>query len=356
MGEVLGLGVTHFPPLGWPDDQMDRALQFALADPGIPDSAKQPEAWPELMQKEFLEDRRTAAGRHREALVEGLANVRAALDEFQPDVVVVWGDDQYELFREDVVPAFCVVAADDLTFRPWRSPSGDPIPNVWNEPPDHQADLRGHAAFGRYLASSLLSDDFDVAYAYETRADRPFPHAVANTILFLDYERRGFPYPVVPVTVNCYGRLAIGRRGGMARIELDAAAPLLDPPGPTPRRCAQLGAAVARAAITSDSRVALIASSSWSHAFLHDRAWRLYPDLVSDQEYYEALAGGDHRRWHEATLEDLEASGQQEMLNWFCLVGAVDEAKLRLEWSSYVETCVFNSNKCFAVFRPSGLA
>ena len=36
MGEVLGLGLTHFPPLGWPDDTMDRALQFAFADPSVP--------------------------------------------------------------------------------------------------------------------------------------------------------------------------------------------------------------------------------------------------------------------------------------------------------------------------------
>ncbi len=39
------------------------------------------------------------------------------------------------------------------------------------------------------------------------------------------------------------------------------------------------------------------------------------------------------------------------MLNWFCLVGAVEEAGLSLAWSDYVETFVFNSNKCFAVYR-----
>jgi hypothetical protein len=107
---------------------------------------------------------------------------------------------------------------------------------------------------------------------------------------------------------------------------------------------------VARAARASDLRVALVASSSWSHAFLHDRAWRLYPDLDSDRAYYDALVDGAHGRWHEAQLEQVEGSGQQEMLNWFCLVGAVDEAALTLRWSTYVETCVFNSNKCFAVF------
>ena len=110
MGEVLGLGLTHFPPLGWPDESMDRALQFAFADPSVPDAVKEGEGWPDGMREEFDRDRLAAAADHRAALVAGCDRVRAALDEFAPDVVVIWGDDQYELFREDVVPAFCVVA------------------------------------------------------------------------------------------------------------------------------------------------------------------------------------------------------------------------------------------------------
>jgi hypothetical protein len=39
------------------------------------------------------------------------------------------------------------------------------------------------------------------------------------------------------------------------------------------------------------------------------------------------------------------------MLNWFCLLGAVSELGLQLEWSAFVETEVFNSNKAFAEFR-----
>jgi hypothetical protein len=351
MGEVLGLGLTHFPPLGWPDEAMDRALQFAFADPSVPDAVKEGEGWPDGMREEFDRDRLAAAADHRAALVAGCERVRAALDEFAPDVVVIWGDDQYELFREDVVPAFCVVAADALTFSPWRGSAGAAIPNIWNEDVDTQFELRGHTEFGRHLATSLLHDDFDVAYAYATREDRPFPHAVSNTVLFLDYHRVGFPYPVVPMTVNCYGRLAVGRRGGMVRFAPDGGVPPLDPPSPTPRRCVDLGRAAARAAASSDLRVALVASSSWSHGFLHDRGWRMYPDHAADRALYDALVDPEHDAWHAATLERIEESGQQEMLNWFCLIGAVEEAGLELEWSTYVETHVFNSNKCFAVFR-----
>lgn len=350
MGEVLGLGMTHFPPLGWPDESMDRALQFGFADPAVPDAVRRGEGWPPGMREEFDRDRLEAAAEHRAAMVDGCARVRAALDAFAPDVVVIWGDDQYELFREDVVPAFCVVATDALRFTPWRRPDGEAVPNVWDEAPDTEFVVPGHVGFGRALATSLLHADFDVAYAYDTRGDRPFPHAISNTVLFLDYERTGFGYPVVPMTVNCYGSLAIGRKGGMAKIAADGEAPPLDPPGPSPRRCLDIGRAVARAARESDLRVALIASSSWSHGFLHDAGWRIYPDNASDRVYYGSLVSGDHTPWHEATLDGIVASGQQEMLNWFCLVGAVEEAELDLAWSSYVETFVFNSNKCFAVF------
>src|SRR6188472_3185076 len=116
MGELLGLGLTHFPPLAWPDELMDRALQFAFADPSVPDAVKHGEGWPAGMRAEYDLDRRAAAAAHRAALVAGCERIRAELDEFAPDVVVIWGDDQYELFREDVVPAFCVIAADELEF------------------------------------------------------------------------------------------------------------------------------------------------------------------------------------------------------------------------------------------------
>ena len=48
----------------------------------------------------------------------------------------------------------------------------------------------------------------------------------------------------------------------------------------------------------------------------------------------------------------MEAAGQQELLNWFALMGAVEALGARLEWSQWVETHIFNSNKVFAVYGP----
>jgi hypothetical protein len=48
----------------------------------------------------------------------------------------------------------------------------------------------------------------------------------------------------------------------------------------------------------------------------------------------------------------VEASGQHEILNWVCLAGAMTELNYQVEVIDFVETYVFNSSKCFAVFRP----
>ena len=50
-------------------------------------------------------------------------------------------------------------------------------------------------------------------------------------------------------------------------------------------------------------------------------------------------------------MADIEQAGQQELLNWHTGLGAVDELGLRLQWSRFVETHCFNSNKVFAVWR-----
>ena len=40
--------------------------------------------------------------------------MREALDAFKPDIVLIWGDDQYENFKRDCIPAFCVGIYDKV--------------------------------------------------------------------------------------------------------------------------------------------------------------------------------------------------------------------------------------------------
>jgi len=50
-------------------------------------------------------------------------------------------------------------------------------------------------------------------------------------------------------------------------------------------------------------------------------------------------------------LQQVEDAGQQEVLNWWALLGAMEALDAKLEWSQFVETHIFNSNKVFAIFE-----
>jgi hypothetical protein len=67
----------------------------------------------------------------------------------------------------------------------------------------------------------------------------------------------------------------------------------------------------------------------------------------------EAMRQGDYQVWRDRTIEEVEAAGHHELLNWHVLVGAMDELKRKPVINEYVETFIFQSDKCFAVFPPN---
>ena len=83
-----------------------------------------------------------------------------------------------------------------------------------------------------------------------------------------------------------------------------------------PRRLFDLGAATARVLAESPYRVALLASSGWSHAFLTAKNHFLWPDTPADRRMYEALRDCDWQTWRGYSGAAVEDSGQQEILNW----------------------------------------
>jgi len=314
-------------------------------DARIPAHLKDPANWPEPMRAEWGTDEGIAAHKaHRARVFSAFRTIRDEIAAFRPDFIVMWGDDQYENFREDVVPPFCVLAYDTLAFQPFKRLRGRP--NIWGEPDDKVFTWPGQPAAGRLLASRLLEAGIDMAYAYRPLHGDGVAHAFANTLLYLDLDRQGFDYPVLPATVNCYGRDVIRNQGGGSQHADEA-----DPPAPSPRRCFELGRATARIFKDSPWRVVLMASSSWSHAFLTEKNHFLYPDLEADRALLAQLSAGDYDAWRDVPLSQLEASGQHEVLNWVCLAGAMAELGAKMEVVDWVETWLFNAPKCLAVFR-----
>ena len=354
MGQILGLGITHYPNLA-ASVNMAWRMGRTLEDPALPAPLRSPDNWHPTMRAQWGNDRGQAhSDKHRQDLIDQFRRIRAELDAFNPDFVLIWGDDQYENFREDCVPAFSILAYDSVDFQPWKNYRRGR--NVWDEPDDKTVTVNGHRAAGKYLATALLTEGNDVAYAYKP-LHHPLGHAFANSVLFLDYDRKGFSWPVVPFAVNAYGRWLIAGGGVQMTPSSDGQLPgnenELDPPAPQPWRCFQVGGAVARALTKSPWRVAIIASSSWSHSFLVRKNSRLVPDVEADKRYYAALKEGDWALWRNTTLDQIEDSGHHELLNWFCLAGALCElGHGKPDHSVFLESWITNSDKVFAVFRP----
>lgn len=350
MGEILGVGGTHHPGFMYPDEHMADILRRMVNSDRVPPHLKDPKNWPAPMQQEYGADGGTAAAaRHRERVIGGYRQLRAEVEAFRPDFILIWGDDQYENFKEDVVPSFCVYIMEEMEYAPFASGRSAAVQrNVWDEPMDKRFRVRGHTPGARHLTRRLLEEGFDLAYAYKYHHMDRLAHAFAQTMVYLDYDRKGWSIPVVPFHVNCYGSSLVRNRGGAPQDEGAA----FDPPAPSPRRCFELGRATARILKDSPWRVVLMGSSSWSHAFLTSKNHYLYPDIESDHRRYEALKAGNYEALANLTLAELEEAGEHELLNWVCLAGAMHELGYGSHILAYEETYIFNSNKCVAVFKP----
>lgn len=73
--------------------------------------------------------------------------------------------------------------------------------------------------------------------------------------------------------------------------------------------------------------------------------------MESDRRLFTALEQGDYATWQELTLDELEHAGQQELLSWFALIGAMKELGRTPTWATFVESYIFNSNKVFVIFE-----
>ncbi len=350
MAQILGAGLTHYPGLFMKEEDASIFLRRTLAKGGLPPGMQDPANWPEPMRREWSNDQGAAAAiAHRERSFAAVRKLRRAIDEFDPDMVLIWGDDQYENFIEDIIPPFCVYILDEIQSRPyWRQEPREFSGNIWGEPEDQVFTHRGHPEAARFLVNQLNAAGIDVPYAYRLRYRRGLAHAFINTLMYLDCERTGFDYPVIPFHVNCYGGEVIRLRGGLLAAAEACGEP--DPGAPSAQSCFDIGRAVARIFDKSKYRVALVASSSWSHAFLTGKTHWLYPDHASDRQRLAELRDNRFAAWGKLDRETIESAGQQEFLNWVCLAGAMSEVKRKAEVVDYVETHVLNSNKCFALF------
>jgi len=373
MGEILGIGCPHGPHLRFTDETMaNNYFRINLRNKKTPAFWKDPQNWPAKMREEWGEDEGvTAAAGHRKAVLDGFKAAREAIDDFKPDFILIFGDDQYEIFQEDIFPPFCIFAHDEFEMggrRPGRriepGPNGILNTGITNvglpmERPPMQSKFKGSKKIGTMIATGLVNRGFEVGWSSKLHHTSGLGHAFTYTFEYLDWERKGFEYPIIPFHVNCYGEdmrmPSLGSDEWIGRLpDPDDLAKRLEggeclPPGsPPPWRCYDLGKAVGQIINESPYRAVIIGSSSWSHASLTSMHGFLWGDVDSDRQRYEELKAGQHHLWRELDPARLRASGQHEMRNWICLAGAMEGRKAKV--LTYAESYIFNSCKCVALF------
>jgi len=307
---VLGMSLSHGPMLATTPEQWPLRVP---ADRG----GKHPfrgKVWtfPELVEHRLadhfdqqctLDVMRTRHAKCQHAL-DQLAEVFA---EVKPDVAVLFGNDQMEIFSDMLNPAFAVMWGDKIV--------NDEMPAdrfakltpgireaVQGHIPPGGATYDGAPELGRHVISSLMADGFDVA------SMKGFPeHETPHAFGFI-YRRvmRDQPIPSLPLLQNTF----------------------FPPNQPSVRRCFDFGRAVAKAVSSWDStaRVAVFGSGGLSHFVIDE-------DL--DRTFLDALRAGDVASFAAIREERLQ-SGASEMKNWIALSGAMSGTALRLNVVDYV--------------------
>lgn len=300
---VVGIASSHTPQLSsgvemWPDHAerdrrnpqlLGRDAQYhaygdllELAPPNLG-----PELTPETWKAKYARCQ------------DAIDNLATALRVARPDVAIVIGDDQRELFLDDGIPAFACFAGESLTD---VSPDEETLARIpagiraafWAVHGSPAAGPTRHpvlADLGLHITSCVTRDDFDLTLLTRQPDGRTLGHAFT----FPRY-RLGLTgdTPIVPVFINTY----------------------YQPNVPSAARCFELGRSIRRAVASwnSGARVAVIASGGLSHFVV---------DEELDRSVLAALVDGDADVLKNIPRDRLR-SGNSEILNWITAAGVLE--------------------------------
>ena len=299
MAEILGLGCSHGPIILTPPEVWTKGRERIFSR--IPDYEPPAQLLEELGQDNGLSQDKLDQKR----VVESFQVLHDKLHEFDPDVLMIIGDDQAENFQQDNLPPFCLYTGTEVDGYPFQRAAARV--NLWDAGPETKFSFRCPKEFSQAMRNDLIRNGFDMASSSALNGwDWGLAHAIINPLVFLDPEGK---FPLLPLFVNCYG---------------EEAGPDY-PPRPTPRRCHQLGQAMRRFLDTRNERVAVVASSSWSHSFLAHKFQCREIDIETDRRNLELLREGKGSQLAELSPEELQQSGDHEILNWIIALGVLGD-------------------------------
>lgn len=198
---VLGLATSHSPMLSAP-------VELWTAGFGAKDALD-----PRL--GDFHELRRRNAARvtqelsaeklqqRYDAVQSGIAAIADTLTRYSPDVVLIIGDDQYELFREDHMPAVNVHWGDVIERAPVQLENVPPFrrASMWAYYPERPEKYPCNVALGKHVIESLIARHFDISHTRAVPPDREIGHAFTFVVRRLMTNRI---IPQVPLMLNTY--------------------------------------------------------------------------------------------------------------------------------------------------------
>jgi hypothetical protein len=322
MAEILGIGCSHAPQTLLPPEKWHDLRQIIFRPERIPNYKPSASAIAEFGDDNGLTHDRT----NHKKIMDAFAVLRDKLHAWKPDLMVVIGDDQAENFKNDNLPVFALYTGAEAFATPFFRKI-DAV-NNWGAPPDARYTFSCPQPFAQDMRDFLINDGIDITSANELKGwEHGLAHAIINPLLFLNMDGT---IPVLPLFVNC-----LGEEAGPGY-----------PPRPTAKRSWEVGRSIRRFLDTRAERVAIVCSSSWSHAQLTYRYDRCAFDEESNRRTLEWLKEGNLSKTAERTPEDIYLSGDHEFLNWILGMGAIGDGKP----ANIVEVLSEQSQISFKVF------
>ena len=81
-----------------------------------------------------------------------------------------------------------------------------------------------------------------------------------------------------------------------------------------------------------------------------EKLHRVYPDVESECTRFEELKSGNDTAWRDLTLQEIEAAGEHEILNWIPFAGVMEELGQHPTYGDGMASDLMNSCKCVAIF------
>ncbi|HZI50555.1 MAG TPA: hypothetical protein VFE29_01935 [Terriglobia bacterium] len=210
-----------------------------------------------------------------DASIAAMRELGAILDETKPDVILFLGSDHLETFSLTCYPTFGIVAGNTAVAVFGGKEFHHPI----------------HREMAEDLLNKLVDRDFDIAYS----EDAELGHTFATPFQYVIEKRQ---IPVVPFFTNVYL-----------------------PPLPSPKRCLALGKAIAEIIKGRKERVCILASGGMSH---YPGTWKYpTPEFEFDRWMIGELESGRTESLLNMTTEQLDETGNTELLTWITLFGAI---------------------------------